>query len=235
MQAIIKSKEEIAQGTLMVTFDLLGEQPEFKAGQYFFLTLPKLTFPDERGARRHFSITNSPNEKGVFIMATRLSDSGFKKTLQELPIGSEVEVGPIAGAFVLPESFNQSLVFIAGGIGITPFMSMLRYAQEEKLPANITLIYSNRNQASSAFLKELQGLSKKIPNLKLVFTMTEDESWQGEKRMVDAKFIKDYTNQLTNPLFFVVGPPPMTDAILGELKKTGIQDQNIKIEKFTGY
>lgn len=234
MKAILKSKEEIAKGTLMVTL-VLDEKPEFKAGQYFFLTLPKLFYPDERGLRRHFSIISSPNEKGILAMATRLSDSGFKKTLQELPIGSEVEAGPIAGVFVLPESFNQPLVFIAGGIGITPFMSMLRYAQEEKLPANITLIYSNRNQAATAFLKELQDLSKKIPNLKLVLTMTEDENWQGENRMVDASFIKDYTSNLQNPYFFVVGPPPMTDAVLGELKEIGVEDQNIKIEKFTGY
>lgn len=234
MKAKISEKQEIAEGTLMVKYQV-DEDFQFRPGQYFFITLPKLIYPDERGARRHFSIINSPNEKGILSMATRMTDSGFKKTLSKLPVGTDVEVGPIAGVFVLPESFNQPLVFIAGGIGITPFMSMLRYTQEEKLPANITLIYSNRNQASSAFLKELQDLSKKIPNLKLVLTMTEDEGWQGEKRMVDAKFIKDYTNQLTNPYFFVVGPPLMTEAVLGELQKIGVEDQNIKIEKFTGY
>lgn len=240
MKAKIKDKKEIAQGTLMVIFDLLGEQPLFKAGQYFFLTLPNLMYPDERGPRRHFSITNSPNEKGVLKMATRLSDSGFKKTLQQLPVGSEVEVGPIAGTFTLPEdlvftSEGRKLCFIAGGIGITPFMSMLSFISEGKLPANIILIYSNRNRQSSAFLKELEDLSKTIPNLKLVLTMTEDDSWQGEKRRIDAKFLKDYIHKLINPYFYVVGPPAMTEAVVEEIHKIGVSDGNIRIEKFTGY
>lgn len=240
MKARIKSKQEVAQGSLMVTFDLLGEYLEFKAGQYFFLTLPNLMYPDERGPRRHFSAVNSPNEKGVLVMATRLSDSGFKKTLKELPIGSEVEIGPIAGNFTLPEdlvftSEGRKLCFIAGGIGITPFMSILRFVAEQKLPANITLIYSNRNQDSTAFLKELEEFTKSIPNFKLVLTMTEDETWRFEKRRVDAKFLKDYTGNLEHPFFYVVGPPAMTEAVTLELKKIGIEDQNIKIEKFTGY
>lgn len=240
MKAKIKNKQEIAQGTLMVTFELLGEQLEFKAGQYFFLTLPNLIYPDQRGSRRHFSIVNSPNEKGVLCLATRLSDSGFKKTLQKLPIGSEVEVGPIAGTFILSEdlvftSEGRKLCFIAGGIGITPFMSILRFVAEEKIPAKITLIYSNRNQGSTAFLKEVQDLANIIPNFKLVLTMTEDNQWNGEKRKVDAKFIKDYTSSLENPYFFVVGPPAMTEAVVEELHKIGIGDENIKIEKFTGY
>ncbi len=235
MKARIKDKKEIAKGTLMITLDLLGEQLEFKAGQYFFLTLPHLIYPDERGARRHFSIVSSPNAKGVLVMTTRLSDNGFKKTLKELPQGSEVEVGPIVGSFTLPQNFDQPLVFIAGGIGITPFMSMLKYTAEEKLPFNITLIYSNRNQDSSAFLKELEELTKRIPNLKLVLTMTEDDFWQGEKRRINGQLITDYTANLKNPFFYIVGPPAMVEAVLGELHKIDVRDQNIKIEKFTGY
>lgn len=235
MRAIIKDKKEIAQGTLMVVFELVDEQPKFTAGQYFFIILPKLNYPDERGARRHFSIVNSPDEKRILTMATRLSDSGFKKTLNELPIGTEVEVGPVAGVFVLPEKFEHPLVFIAGGIGITPFMSMLKFVSEEKILTNITLIYSNRNQASTAYLKEVQDFSRTIPNLKLVLTMTEDEHWDGEKRKVDADFIKEYTENLDNPFFYVVGPPPMTEAVMEELHKAGIKDENMKVEKFTGY
>lgn len=235
MKAKVVGKEEIAEGTLSVRFEVVDEEFSFKAGQYFFITLPKLNYPDERGARRHFSIINSPKESGILSMATRMTESGFKKTLAGLPLGTEVEVGPIAGVFVLPENLAQPLVFISGGIGITPFMSMLRYISEEKLPTDITLIFSNRNQASTAFLKELQELSKTIPNFKLILTMTEDNEWSGEKRKVDANFIKDYTSNLQNPYFFVVGPPPMTEAVVEELKKIGISDENIKIENFTGY
>ena len=234
MKAKIIDKKEIAVGTLMVTYKV-EEAFEFRAGQYFFITLPKLKYLDEKGGRRQFSIVNSPNEKGVLTMATRISRSGFKKTLAELPFRTEIEVGPIAGAFVLPENLTRPLVFIAGGIGITPFMSMLRYVSEAKLPSNITLIYSSRNQQSTAFLTDLQKFSESIPNFKLILTMTDDNDWSGEKRMVDAKFIKEYTKDLENPYFMIVGPPLMTEAVVNEVRKIGISDENVKIEKFTGY
>ncbi len=235
MKAKIKDKKEVAQGTLQVTFDLLGETVDFKAGQYFFVTLPKLHYLDDKGNRRHFSIVNSPNEKGILRMATRLRDSGFKKTLQELEVGSEVEVSPVAGSFVLSEDADRPLVFIAGGIGITPFMSMTSFATEEDLSFKITLIYSNRDQASTAYLQKLQEISIKNPNIKLVLTMTEDDSWEGEKRRIDSQFIKDYTSGLENPLYYVVGPPQMVEAVAEVLVEAGINQENIKTENFSGY
>lgn len=235
MEAKIKQKQKIAEGTLEVSFEVLGEQPEFKPGQYFFVTLPKLHYPDTRGNKRHFSIVNSPNQKGVLTMATRLRDSGFKKTLGELALGEQVEVGPISGSFTLPEDTTRPLVFIAGGIGITPFISMLRYITEENLPYQVSLIYSNRDSSSTAFLKELESLAIKNPNIKLVLTMTQDEGWNGEKRRIDSNFIKDYTQNLNNPEFFVVGPPPMVESVKEALDLAGIGAENIKSENFSGY
>lgn len=235
MEAKIKEKKEIANGTLLVTYDLLGQKPEFKAGQYFFVTLPNLHYQDERGNRRHFSIVNSPNEKGILTMATRLTDSGFKKTLKELELGSRVNVGPIAGLFVLPQITERPLVFIAGGIGITPFMSMLKFVKEENLPIKITLIYSNKDQNSTAFLEDLKDLERENHNLKLVLTMTSDSNWNQEKRRIDSQFIKDYSSNLNNPFYYVVGPPLMVEAIVEALNKAGVSNIDIKIENFTGY
>lgn len=229
----IINKKEVAKGTLQVTFKI-KESFNFKPGQYVFLTL-NLKFPDERDNRRHFSINNSPNEKRVITITTRLSDSGFKKTLNELQIGDEVELGPIAGAFVLPEDKSKPLVFIAGGIGITPFMSMLRYLKEEGNPYNITLIYSNRNQASTAFLEEIKDLGLKIKDMKLILSMTEDEEWMGEKRRVDANFIKEYFPNVNENYYMVVGPPAMTETVQKSLMDAGVEIDNIKVEKFTGY
>ena len=141
---------------MQVTFKVEGPF-SFMAGQYCFVTLPNLLYPDDRLGKRHFSIVNSPNEKGIITIATRLRDSGFKKTLNELPLGSEVNLGPIAGAFTLPTDFKRPLVFIAGGIGITPYMSMLRYISEEKLPYKITLIYSNRDKNTTAYFDEISN------------------------------------------------------------------------------
>lgn len=230
----IIEKKEIAKGTLQVTFQV-DEPFSFKAGQYCSVTLPNLLYPDDRGGQRHFSIINSPNQKGIITIATRLRDSGFKKTLNEMPMQAEVELGPIAGAFTLPQDAKRSLTLIAGGIGITPYMSMLRYIKEEGLPYNVTLIYSNRDTVSTAFLNELQTLSKTLPNFKLILTMTEDPEWTGEKRRIDATLIKDYIKNLNEPLYFVVGPPPMVDAVQRALLEAGVNIENIKIENFTGY
>ena len=229
MKGKLKSKQEIAEGTLQVIFET-DEPFSFTPGQYCFITLKGLKYPDERGSRRQFSIVNSPNHKGIITITTRLSESGFKKTLKELPVGTEVELGPIAGVFTLPDDTKRPLVFIAGGIGITPFMSMLTYIQEEKLPYNITLIYSNRNQASSAFLEKLQNLP-----CKLVLTMTEDPGWSGEKGKIDAGFIKEYFPNVNENLYMVVGPPPMVEAVQKSLDEAGVNAENIKVERFTGY
>lgn len=235
MKAKIQSKQEVAKDTLLVVYDLLGQEVTFKPGQYFFVTLINPPYPDERGNKRHFSIISTPNQKGILTMATRLRDSGFKKSLRELPVGMEVEVGPIAGVFSLPDDPSRPLVFISGGIGITPFMSMLSYIKEQKLNYKITLIYSNRDRTSGVFLDQLQSLTQALPNFKLILTMTEDPTWEGEKRKVDAAFIKDYIRNLNESLYFVVGPPPMVEAIEKALKEAGVLPENIKIENFTGY
>lgn len=234
MKGIIKDKKEVATGTLQVVFEV-SEPFSFKAGQYCFITLINPPYQDERGNKRHFSIVNSPNQKGIITFTTRLRDTGFKKSLKELPIGTEVELGPIAGAFTLPEDTSTPLVFIAGGIGITPFMSMLRYVKEEKLPLKIMLIYSNRDQSSTAFLQEIQELSGALPKFSLILTMTEDNQWRGEKRQVDAQFIKDYFPNVNAQKYMIVGPPPMTEAVEKALNEAGVIPENIKKENFTGY
>lgn len=231
----IQDKKEIAKGTLQVTFEIPDERFTFKPGQYVFITLVNPPYPDDRSNKRHFSIVNSPNQKGIITIATRIRESGFKKSLQELPNNSAVEIGPIAGGFILPGESIRPLVFIAGGIGITPYISMLRYVNEEKLPYNITLIYSNRDRQSTAYFDEIQTLNSQLSTLKVILTMTDDPNWPGEKRRIDAQFIKDYTKDLQNPLYLVVGPPAMVDTVQKALLEAGVAPENIKIENFTGY
>ena len=134
MRARVKEKREVAKGTLLVLFDLLGEEVDFIPGQYFWVTLPDPPYEDARGPRRHFSIVTSPNERGVLGFCTRLRDSAFKRSLVELPVGADAEVEEPKGSFLLPQETDQPYVFIAGGIGITVFRSMLRYIAEENLP-----------------------------------------------------------------------------------------------------
>src|ERR671935_1903608 len=133
MRAKIKEKREVAKGTLMVVFDLLGEEVDFTPGQYFWVTLLDAPYDDEKGVRRHISVVTSPNDRGVLGLCTRLRDSAFKRSLAELPLGAEVDVEEPKGTFLLPEDTDQEYVFIAGGIGITVFRSMLRFIAEERL------------------------------------------------------------------------------------------------------
>jgi ferredoxin-NADP reductase len=236
MQAHIKEKTEVAKGTLMVVFDLLGREVEFIPGQYFWVELPDVGYSDERGLRRHISIVTSPNDPGVLGLATRLRDSAFKRTLAELPVGAEVDVEDPKGDFHLPEDTSKDYVFIAGGIGITIFRSMLKYIAEKNLPYRITLLYSNRDRESTAFFDELQEREREIEGLKVVFTMTEDPGWKGESRRIDANFVRDNVEgDLAGHTYIVSGPPAMVNGVADALEGEGVPEEQVIRSRFAGY
>jgi ferredoxin-NADP reductase len=236
MRATIKEKREVAKGTLLVIFDLLGEEFDYQPGQYFWVELLDPPYEDEKGPRRHISAVTSPTERGVIGLCTRIRDSAFKRSLVELPVGAEVEVEPPKGKFVLPEDASQPLVFVAGGIGITAFRSMLRYIQDEQLSYRVTLIYSNRDRDSTAFLDELEEIDRTNPNIRLIVTMTDDDNWSGESRRVDANFFKEYLGDgLNQALSMVAGPPGLAEAATEQLKKAGVDEERISTDSFSGY
>jgi ferredoxin-NADP reductase len=236
MRAQIKEKREVAKGTLLVTFDLLGEAVDFTPGQYFFVTLPDVGHQDDKGLRRHITVVTSPNEKGVLGFATRMRDSAFKRSLRELPVGADVEVEPPKGSFALPADASRPLVLVAGGIGITVFRSMLRFIQEEGLSYRVTLIYSNRDRESTAFLDELQELERENANLRLVLTMTQDPGWEGETRKIDSEFFRDHLGEnLDEDTFLVAGPPAMVEGMQEALAEAGVDEKNVIAERYSGY
>ncbi|HEX7310179.1 MAG TPA: FAD-dependent oxidoreductase [Gaiellaceae bacterium] len=236
MQAKIKEKREVAKGTLMVVFDLLGEEVDFRPGQYFWVTLLDPPYDDEKGPRRHISVVTSPNERGVLGLCTRLRETAFKRSLAEMPVGAEVDVEQPKGDFLLPEDTKPPYVFIAGGIGITVFRCMLRYIAEEGLPHRVTLVYSNRDRESTAFLDELTELEQNNPNLRLVLTMTDDKGWQGEHRRIDAEFLRDRLgDDLGSFKYMLAGPPGMVEAMVETLQQVGVPDEQVKPGSFSGY
>ena len=236
MRATIKDKVEVARDTLLVVFDLQGEEIDYKPGQYFWVELLNAPYDDEKGLRRHITCVMSPTERGVLGLATRIRDTAFKKSLVELPVGAEVEVEHPKGDFALPEEADRDYVFIAGGIGITVFRTMLRYIADEQLPYRITLLYSNRDRESTAFLDELHEFEQKIAGFKLVATMTGDQSWKGETRRIDEDFLRDHLGgDLGRYTYLVAGPPPMVEGLVEVLKSAGVPEDQIKPDRFSGY
>ncbi|HEU4450633.1 MAG TPA: FAD-dependent oxidoreductase [Gaiellaceae bacterium] len=236
MRATILEKKEVAKGTLLVILDLLGEEVDFAPGQYFFVTLPDVGHDDERGLRRHITIATSPRETDVLGFATRMRESAFKRTLAELPVGAEVEVEPPKGTFSLPEDTSRPLVFVAGGIGITVFRSMLRHIRDERLPHRVTLVFSNRDRGSAAFLDELQELERELPGFRLVLTMTQDPGWEGETRKVDAAFLRHHVGErLGDSTYLVAGPPAMAEAVEAALAEAGVDAEHVRAERYSGY
>ena len=236
VRATIKEKREVAEQTVLAIFDLGGEHVDYQPGQYFWVELPDRGYDDEKGLRRHISIVTSPTERGVLGLATRIRDTAFKRTLAELQVGDEVEVEEPKGSFVLPEDTNRRYVFVAGGIGITVFRSMLRYIADTGEPYRVTLVYSNRNRASAAFLDELEELHGRIADLDIVYVFTDEPGWEGESRHVDADVLAE---QLAEPLdaytYLIAGPPGMAEDVGEKVRAAGVPDEHVIVGKFSGY
>ena len=183
----LRDRLEVAEGTMAFVFD----RPtgfEFTAGQYVNLILPNPPHTDAGGSRRTFSIASPPHETADLRVATRMTGSAMKRSLAEVGLGTPVEILGPAGSFTLHPDGSVPAVFIAGGIGITPFRSMVHDAVRRRLPHRITLIYSNRNPEGAAFHAEIAQLVKTWPSLAYVPTMTKadtsGQAWSGERRYV---------------------------------------------------
>ncbi len=127
-------------------------------------------------------------------------------------------------------------MFVAGGIGITVFRCMLRYIAEERLPHRVTLVYSNRDRESAAFLDEVLELERDIPSLALVLTMTDDPAWDGESRRIGPELLGDRLGERWRDLtYLITGPPGMVDGVLATLKRAGVAEEQLFPDRFSGY
>lgn len=232
----LEGREEVAEGTM--AFRL--EKPDgfsFKAGQA--VTVGLVTPPaGDAESHRTFSLVSAPFE-GALMVATRMRDSAFKRVLKTLRDGAVVNLEGPFGELTLGNDTMRPAVFIAGGIGITPFMSMLRQAAKERSSRQLALIYSNRRPEDAAFLGELQGLDARIKNFRLLATMTgmakSARTWEGETRVINADLIKRAVGDLSAPIYYVVGPPAMVEAMREMLHAAGVAGDSIRTEAFYGY
>jgi ferredoxin-NADP reductase/nitrite reductase/ring-hydroxylating ferredoxin subunit len=218
----------------------------YTAGQFAFFDIGGV-YNDPKGPIRHFTISSSPTEN--FIMfSTRIRESPYKKRLSTLEEGSRVEVRGPEGQFILHEDYSKPAVFLSGGIGVTPFRSMIKYATDKQLPLKIVMFDSNRNRENILFNKEFDEWTKINKNLKIIYTISEDEQqqpssstandWKGEYGRIDKAMILKYldTNMLDNSIFYICGPPSMLKAMESLLQDNlEIPKERIKVEEFTGY
>lgn len=218
------------------TFDP-NEPFAYEAGQNVDYELPELAGPDDgKGRIRIFSLVRSP-EVGIPTATTRMTGSAFKETLAKYPIGFDVAVTGPNGTFTLPRESRRPVVFYAGGIGITPFFSMVEDATLRKLPHRITLVYSNRAPSSAAYLPDLQALANQNRNFHLVATMTDlaDEVWDGPVGVVDDLFLIKNVPDLHEAVHYIAGPPGLVGVLRKVLTEAGVEDVFIKTEEFSGY
>lgn len=219
-------------------FGLAGQPYSYRAGQYAFFQLDELTQPDARGARRHFTLSSSPSEHDIVQFTTKLRGSGYKETLRTARRGLMVTLEEPRGKFVLPDASDMPLVFLAGGVGVTPFRSMLRYAADENRTTPITLLYAARTPEELVFRRELEHLPQENPQLAVVFTVSdapEDEAWRGERGRIDAAMLSKFVKDLYRTRFYTSGPPPMVQAMQELLRSLGVPDANVQVERFSGY
>ncbi|GJL67905.1 MAG: hypothetical protein NPIRA06_05400 [Nitrospirales bacterium] len=233
----LKKGQAIATGTMAFYFD----RPPgftFTAGQFIDLSLPNLSKADPEGHTRAFTLAGSPSEQQLMV-ATRLRDTAFKRTLTDMPIGASIDFEGPFGQFILPTDDSRTIVFLAGGIRIIPFRSMLVEATHHKLSHRLILLYSNRHPKDAAFLGELQTLKKKNEHFTCIGTMTSPnggtEIWEGETGRIDQVLFKKYVKETEKALYYVVGPPAMVNGLRKMLESAGIQKTNIRSEEFVGY
>ena len=231
-------RTEVAEGTTAFIF----ERPagfDFTAGQFMTLVLPKPLHTDAEGNRRVFSIASPPQETGTLWVATRMTGTALKRSLAEMPLGTPVELAGPAGSFTLHSDLSQPAVFIAGGIGITPFRSLVQDAVHRHLPHQITLIYSNRTPEGAAFQEEFAQLAQTYRQFTYLPTMTQPDKsrqpWDGERRYVNADFLRSYIKDIATPIFYLAGPPGLVTGIAKVVIEAGVDPAHVRCEEFTGY
>ncbi len=204
-----------------------GNKLHFRPGQFMFIQLLR----NGRLSSPHpFTISNSPTREYLSITPKELGD--FTATIKETKLGDLAYIDAPYGVFSFLNYDYKELVFIAGGIGITPFLSMLRYIYDLKLDLKVTLFWTNRSEGSLCFQTELEQIQKELPGMKTFIVMTNQPDWPGKKGRLNAEMIRDHLGTLDHKGFFVCGPPEMNRAIITGLKQIDVPPSKIHSELF---
>ena len=236
-ETTLKSNETVAEGTMAFHF----AKPAgfaFKPGQSMNVSLIEPPETDARGNARTFSIVSAPHESEL-VIATRMRDTAYKRVLKAMPAGGRVSLRGPAGLFTLDAADSRPAAFLAGGIGVTPFASMLRDAAQTGFARDLWLFYSNRRPEDAAFLDELMSLPKRNPRIHFVGTMVEmdksSRTWSGERGFLDRAMLERHLKSLAGNVYYIAGPPGLVEAMQKMLLSAGVAEDAIHTDEFIGY
>lgn len=209
----------------------------FEPGQAMRLTIPVQGEKKATETSRIFSIASAPHEDHLTVV-TRLRDSAYKRALQSLSVGQDLLITGPLGNFTLQDDPGRPAVFLAGGIGVTPFLSMIQHATQTDQPIDVTLFYANRTSAGMAMLSDLQKADATDAKFHLVATVTDPlkgDTWNGETGRIDKAMLARHLTDLRAPIYYCVGPSSFTKAMGDMLAAAGIDSKDIRLEQFSGY
>ncbi len=218
---LVKKQPEI--GTI-VSFFWQPETPiSWQAGQFMVYTLPHDN-PDAKGIERYFTIASAPQEK-LIRLTTHVTESSFKQALNALPLGATISAGGPDGDFVV-DSLDSPKIFIAGGIGITPYRAILLDLSDRGLPLNIHMLYANRDH-HTLYQAELKALQSVHPEFRITYILNPEQ--------IDRTSLPRYITDIARPEFFVSGPEPMVQAVMTDLTALGVPERHQQRDEFPGY
>lgn len=226
-EVALLGRDEVAAGTMAFRLSKPAAFA-FQAGQSVSVELVEPP-TEPNSTRRVFSLASAPFEPELVVATRMRAGSAFKRALQALPLGSGLKLRGPRGVMTLHEDQERAAVFIAGGIGITPFISMLRQSAHDRLTRPLFLAYSNRRLQDAPFLAELQTMARRNSRFRLLARMTDAEGF------VDEGTIRRFVGDAAAPLYYLAGPPAMVGAMQGLLRAGGVPDADVRSEQFYGY
>lgn len=210
----------------------------YTPGQYMEWTLDHDN-PDSRGNRRFFTLASSPSEENLRLgIKFQENGSSFKNAFKNLDDKTAVMAGQLAGDFTLPKDLNKKIVFLAGGIGITPFRSILKYMTDTGQRRDIILFYSNKRKEDIVY-KDVIDQAEKYMGIKVIYSLTDTETppedWSGNLGRIDSNVIVKEVPDYKERLFYLSGPHAMVTSYEITLKDLGVRGGWIKKDYFPGF
>ncbi len=201
--------------------------PDFLPGQFVFL-YAKI---EGREIRRAYSIASSPLDKNIELTLESVED-GLMTTFLEKNAepGDIFELSYPTGKFSFDEALPNKVMMIAGGSGITPMRSIIKYCSQKKLDTRLVLLYSARSTQELIFKDELDELEKNNPNLTVFYTVTRDRTWKGYTKRIDKDIISKHAGSCKDCVFFLCGPLKMVKSMVNYLKDLGVDRKKIKLD-----